>query len=670
MKIRLFYFILAITSSMLIKSCSPGSDSFIKPREMNMKADWVKAHLLDSNGLIPFSFLYDGKLSSELLKHWQKNIRTSNLDSNRTQYDITWTEFNSGLEVKCVAVEYSDFPAVEWTLFFKNKGDNNTKVLKEIQGLDSKFCSEKRGEYILHHSRGDVNRKESYAPLADTLRTGNSLRFSPPGGRPTSHAFPYFNLQTPDGGVFVAIGWPGQWAAEFTKDKNSGIHITAGQELTNMYLNPGETVRTPLIVQLFWSGTDVLHSHNMWRRWMLKHNLPQPDGNPLKPQLQACSSHQYNEMVDADEESQKAFIDGYLNKGIKLDYWWMDAGWYPCKGRWLNTGTWEPDTTRFPEGLRPVSDFAHDRNVKIIVWFEPERIGDAGSWLGKNHPEWLLGGKILNLGNPSVVKWAVDHFSDFITNQGVDLYRQDFNIDPLEYWRNNDSIDRQGFTENLYVQGFLAYWDGLLKRHPGMLIDACAGGGRRNDLETMRRAVPLLRSDYIFEPVGQQGHTYGMASWIPFFGTGVAPDCFSVYNFRSCATLAPILCYDVRPGSNGDFALIANLVKQWRETSHYLLGDYYPLLPYNINDDSWLAWQFYNPEEGKGIIQAFRREKNDETFMVFRLKGLNPSKQYWVAGIDLQREEKYSGKTLMEKGLRIDISHKPGSALIKYSIIR
>ena len=328
MKIRLFYFILAITSSMLIKSCSPGSDSFIKPREMNMKADWVKAHLLDSNGLIPFSFLYDGKLSSELLKHWQKNIRTSNLDSNRTQYDITWTEFNSGLEVKCVAVEYSDFPAVEWTLFFKNKGDNNTKVLKEIQGLDSKFCSEKTGEYILHHSRGDVNRKESYAPLADTLRTGNSLRFSPPGGRPTSHAFPYFNLQTPDGGVFVAIGWPGQWAAEFTKDKNSGIHITAGQELTNMYLNPGETVRTPLIVQLFWSGTDVLHSHNMWRRWMLKHNLPQPDGNPLKPQLQACSSHQYNEMVDADEESQKAFIDGYLNKGIKLDYWWMDAGWY------------------------------------------------------------------------------------------------------------------------------------------------------------------------------------------------------------------------------------------------------------------------------------------------------------------------------------------------------
>jgi len=51
-------------------------------------------------------------------------------------------------------------------------------------------------------------------------------------------------------------------------------------------------------------------------------------------------------------------------------------------------------------------------------------------------------------------------------------------------------------TENLYVQGYLAYWDGLLQQHPGMLIDSCASGGRRNDLETLRRAVPLLRSDY------------------------------------------------------------------------------------------------------------------------------------------------------------------------------
>ena len=73
-------------------------------------------------------------------------------------------------------------------------------------------------------------------------------------------------------------------------------------------------------------------------------------------------------------------------------------------------------------------------------------------------------------------------------------------------------------TENLHVQGYLAYWDALRRRHPGMLIDSCASGGRRNDIETLRRAVPLLRSDYqAFDgnPVyalGNQCQTYGLSS--------------------------------------------------------------------------------------------------------------------------------------------------------------
>jgi hypothetical protein len=58
------------------------------------------------------------------------------------------------------------------------------------------------------------------------------------------------------------------------------------------------------------------------------------------------------------------------------------------------------------------------------------------------------------------------------------------------------SLDRQGMTDNLHVQGYLAYWDALRRRRPNLVIDSCASGGRRNDLETMRRAVPLHPTDY------------------------------------------------------------------------------------------------------------------------------------------------------------------------------
>ncbi|MDD4730244.1 MAG: alpha-galactosidase, partial [Dysgonamonadaceae bacterium] len=399
------------------------------------------------------------------------------------------------------------------------------------------------------------------------------------------------------------------------------------------------------------------------------------DGTPLTPQLNACSSHFYSEMTQADEESQKMFIDRYLEKGIKLDYWWMDAGWYPCDGQWPKTCTWKVDSTRFPNGLRPVSDHAHSKGVDIIVWFEPERIGDENSWLSLAHPEWLLDGKLLNLGIPEVQKWAIDHFSSLITEQGIDLYRQDYNIDPLDHWRNNDSFDRQGITENLYIQGYLTYWDGLIARHPGMLIDACASGGRRIDLETMRRAVPLLRSDYLIEPVGQQGHTYGLSLWLPFHGTALGhnwggPNLDSSYDFRSAMTPAPNFTYDVRPEAKGDtdWRSVVKLYEQWRDISPAMLGDYYQLLPYSVADDSWLAWQFDLPEQGSGIVQAFRRSKCDESAKTFYLRGLNPAAHYEVINLDVQGAIKYKGKELMENGLEVKIPDIPGASVITYKI--
>ena len=73
-------------------------------------------------------------------------------------------------------------------------------------------------------------------------------------------------------------------------------------------------------------------------------------------------------------------------------------------------------------------------------------------------------------------------------------------------------------TEDHYVTGFIACFDELRRHHANMLLDTCASGGRRNDLEALRRAVPLTRSDFGYEPTGMQNLTYGMALWIPYFG--------------------------------------------------------------------------------------------------------------------------------------------------------
>ena len=112
-----------------------------------------------------------------------------------------------------------------------------------------------------------------------------------------------------------------------------------------------------------------------------------------------------------------------------------------------------------------------------------------------------------------------------IISNGIDWYREDMNGGgPLPAWQNNDATNRQGITENFYVQEHLAYWDALLAMNPGLRIDSCASGGRRNDLGAMQRAVPLTRSDFEFADMasvadGNQCQTYGLSSWLPFQGS-------------------------------------------------------------------------------------------------------------------------------------------------------
>ena len=157
------------------------------------------------------------------------------------------------------------------------------------------------------------------------------------------------------------------------------------------------------------------------------------------------------------------------------------------------------------------------------MWFEPERV-TAGSWLWEKHPEWLLGSgekdRLLFLGNPEARRWLTEHVGEMIAREGIDTYRQDFNFPPLALWRAHDSEDRQGIAEIQHVMGYLAYWDDLRRRFPKLLIDTCASGGRRLDLETLRRSVPLWRSDFAYVPESMQQFTYGLSEWIPYHGTG------------------------------------------------------------------------------------------------------------------------------------------------------
>lgn len=232
-------------------------------------------------------------------------------------------------------------------------------------------------------------------------------------------------------------------------------------------------------------------------------------------------------------------------------------------------------------------------------------------------------------------------------------------MDPLAEWRANDSPERRGMTEIQHVLGYLAFWDELRRRHPALLIDSCASGGRRNDLETLRRAVPLLRSDYQFgheATLPNQGHTYGISSWIPYYGSGCAfTDPYSARSY-----IMPCSGY----GGTDDNTRRA--YAECRRVAPYMLGDYYPLTPYTLQPTDWIAWQFDRPELGDGVVQAFRRDANKVSTRVFRLGALEASATYEITDLDGAMPRVLTGKTLLESGLPVDIPGQPGAAVVFY----
>ena len=656
----------------------------------------------------PFSFCYDGVSSRTFLQNWPREISSEDLGDGRTVRTLTFTDPDGVLQVTARFVVYADFPTLEWTLYFKNLSDQKSPVISEIRSFDKSFSFPE--PCVLHHAYGSDCRIDDFQHFQSLIRQNNPLEFHAEGGRGTDVNWPYYNVESGNQGVIVVIGWPGQWKTTFTAKVN-GFHFDTGQELTHFALNPGECVRSPLSVVQFWKRDNWLDAQNIWRQWMIRYNVPRHDGKLETSILSAASSYWYDVMGNATDESQIFFIKRYLEEKIPIDYWWMDAGWYRCNNhQWHRTGTWEIDTERFPEGLKKVTDFARSQGVKNIVWFEPERVfGDTK--LAKEHQDWLLGeyqpegNQLLNLGNPEAWNWCVSMVDSYIKNEGIEFYRQDFNMRPNRYWTANDAEDRQGITEIRHIEGYLAFWDEIRKRNPSIQIDTCASGGRRLDLETLRRSVPLTCSDYFIEPTGAQMQTLNLSLWVPFHGKNML--ILDDYHLRSF--FMPFMRFgaDMRPnaeyalgwhpqphiapkGNIRDFDSARRNVALWKELLVPLYtADFYPL---GISQDvfkegtwgssrrswtssmvspsfeEWAAWQFNSVGEKKGVVQVFRRVQSDYEAKCLKLYGLEPNSTYEMTNVDTGEKSLFTGEDLMNNGFTVTLKNKPDAAIFSYKI--
>ena len=256
----------------------------------------------------------------------------------------------------------------------QNTAKQDSPILADIQALDIVVHSGQQGEFLLHHHAGSQANSADYQPWERVLHPETTAQLVPLGGLAVQQRLALLQSsmgrRRPDyrrrlaGTVGLEL-LPGS-------ARRPAHHRGPGDDALQTLARRGSPQSAHGLAVLEGRRLNG-EEQNIWRRWLIAHNMPRPGGRLPPPLLSAGSSGQFNEMTDA-RDNQKWFIDRYLDHGVKIDFWWMDAGWYENKTGWPNVGTWEVDRKRFPHGLPGMYDHAHARGVNALLWFEPERV--------------------------------------------------------------------------------------------------------------------------------------------------------------------------------------------------------------------------------------------------------------------------------------------------------
>ena len=598
----------------------------------------------------PFAFEYDGRTIQGFPPNrlTQTACEREAVDGDRVRVRAGW-RVDDNLSVTLVALHDRRYGESEWTVYFENTGAEETGL---ISGARSEMRFE--GRYpILTGIMGDHT--NWYRPYA--LDVGDQTRyFESNSGRATHVCFPYFNLQYGDGGAMLAIGWAGTWRADFSYDKAENVTTARLRSVNNLRLRlkRGERVRTALFVRAAYTRRSEAFATNYWRQWFVDRNLPRADAagtrlQPFSTSSLASDTGRPNSDGSISEgwDTWRRSLEKMLSEDVKVDFRWFDAGWYiapdgtsPQTDWWGTVGTWTLDPNKWPGNtFRESTDFARAHSMKTLMWFEPERVTDPENlaahygydtkWAIRysDRPDGVISN---NIGDPDCLRWTLQRITKTLVEGGVEMYREDNNSDQAALWRYMDARegeDRQGVTECRFISAHYRMWDEIIActlAHGGCgFVDSCASGGGRNDLESLRRGIPLLRSDYDRTSTGiRLSMTTAFNRWVPFCGAinkekkgQLDPKgTLDMYVWRASYLAAMNVDSQYAEDPDQDWDTLRRGLKEWRRVSPYILKDMYVHTPWHTEEETtgFTAYSYFDPETREGVLLAFRQEACEE----------------------------------------------------------
>ncbi|HET9650250.1 MAG TPA: alpha-galactosidase [Microlunatus sp.] len=363
-----------------------------------------------------------------------------------------------------------------------------------------------RTDLHVWHARGDWMGESRWRrePIADLLpdlhlprgaAAKRAERWVSTGSWSTADALPVGVVESE--AIGWALGWQvehnGAWRTEIA-DLGSGLQLTLSGPTDADHgwcevLAPGEQfVSVPVTVAAGADRNGVIRALTAHRR-----TARRPHRDNTVPTL---IYNDYMNTLMGDPTTATLLPLIRQAAGVGAEVFCIDAGWYDdSSGWWDAVGAWRPSTTRFPGGFDEVIQAIRDAGMVPGLWLEPEVVGvrspmadalPADAFFHRGGVRIREAGRYhLDLRHPAARAHLDEVVDRLVGEHGIGFFKLDYNINP------GPGTDRDAHSVGAGLLGHnrahLAWLDGVLDRHPDLVIENCGSGAMRMDFALLSR---------------------------------------------------------------------------------------------------------------------------------------------------------------------------------------
>ena len=613
------------------------------------------------------------------------------LPAKATQGNVTIRSATAGsVEGQLNLVAYADSGAFRWQQTFVNTGADPVRKVTRMSALDLDLRAG-LGQLVVHCVRRDGDYSREALPFRSHLDIQG-------GGWNAPLYTGLIVVEAVGRSEFLVIGVQQEHGWTFSLDRQQD-RLRLNVDLHDMEkdIGPrGSLAACPLFIGA--CGGDLDTAVNVALEHLRAHILP--------PVLNGAPWVSYNIWsTDATDVEKNILGEIPFAAAMGVDLFYLDASWYQGSstrgnGDWgKGLGSYTEDRSKFPHGLRYLSDQVHAAGMKFGLWVGPN-IVDASLVPHEVPRSWLamVDGKPIELKIPTWENTCLQvcigsaDYAEHLKHSLAKLV-EDYNLDWIK-WDNSgipalparcnrsDHGHNQDDGSASALDREYAIFEFLHQKFPALALEQC-GYGSRLDYGLAGSIRANWCSDTCYPASRLRSNSLVCASVYPsaYNAAWIVKEDTELFEAKSVA----VIDAGIRSRMIGLFGvgtlngqmsqraslypkpIIDRLTKNaslYKRYRHLLFQQVsFPYKPYGTDPHGWQAIQFTSTAGSESVMLCFRGSSTQVTSLL-PLSRLHPLKSYRVHFIDGGTESTISGKELMETGIFLSLPEAGASEII------